>query len=111
MDINSSDDRKIMHALTTKKPFRAGELTLCTHEELYEKKHPIDPQTHIIYFDTDRRRQSRANRASKPLDPVHLIQAIDHALYALEFDQNPDHARKQSLEHRREKITLFFGIL
>lgn len=107
IDINSSDDRKICHAITKPKPPQAGLVTVCTHEQLYAQEYPIDPTARILFFDTDRWRQSWGNRSGKSLDPLHVIQHLDHAIYAAELNDQPITA----LDQLRTKLQLFFGIL
>ncbi len=107
IDINSSDDWKISHAITKPKPSQAWQVTLCTHEQLYAKQYPINPNARILFFDADRWRQSRWNRSGKSLDPLHLIQHLDHTIYAAELNNQTITA----LEQLRTKLQLFFGIL
>lgn len=81
IDINSSDDYKLFNALTEPKPPHPGQVMLATHEQLYAYTHPLDPRTHILFFDAERWRQTRGTYTSTPLDPHHLLQYLDHAAY------------------------------
>lgn len=79
MDINSSDDYKIFHALTEQKSPRPGQVILATHEQLYTTVHPLDPKTQVLFFDADWWWQTRGNQTDSPLDPHHLLQHLEHA--------------------------------
>jgi hypothetical protein len=109
MDINSSDDYKIFHALTEQKTPRAGQVTLATHEQLYASTHPLDPATNILFFDVDRRRQTRGNHSNEPLDPHHLLQYLEHNAYKATLLQ--DHLLAKEIQKLTTEVHLFFGVL
>lgn len=109
IDINSSDDYKIFTALTEQKPPRPGQVTLATHEQLYTSTQPLSPTTHVLFFDADRRRQTRGNLSNEPLDPHHLLQHLEHASYKALLLKNTTLAKQ--LETMTTELHLLFGIL
>ncbi len=109
IDVNSSDDYKIFNALTEQKPPRLGQVILATHEQLYTHPHPIDPETHVLFFDVDRRWQTRSKHHSQPLDPHHLLQYLEHIAYKALLLQ--DQLLVQESSRLATELHLFFGIL
>ena len=109
IDINSSDDYKIFTALTSQKPPRAWQVTLATHEQLYRSTQPLSPTTQVLFFDVDRRRQTRGNQSNEPLDPHHLLQHLEHASYKALLIKNTTLAKQ--LEKLTTELHLLFGII
>lgn len=109
MDINSSDDYKIFHALTTQKNMEPWTILLSTHEQWYEQQLKIPRHSKVLFFDSDWRRQSLGNFLQKPFDPYHFLQFLDHTLYAYLLMDNTIAAEQTKVI--LQQATLFFWVL
>ncbi len=81
IDINSQDDYKIFSALSTSSQIEWSKITLCTHQQLFEKKNEFKENKTLLFLDKDRRYQSYNRITRQQFDPTFLINHIEQIIY------------------------------
>lgn len=110
IDLNSTYDRKIYHALKEK---LSGNWTrsaeLLTHEQLYEKMRDQDimPYTSIFFFDQDRWYDTHMKWEQKPFDLHTLLQITDSLIYR---DNLTTPGKTSIRTELHTKLVIFIGI-
>lgn len=108
IDINTAQDYKFFHTLTTTKSAEPGQIIVCSHTQWYQQ--PLERQagTYVLFFDQDRRRHTRGDHLQTSFDPHQFLHYLEQKVY--EYTLLAKAADAAIFQQILTAVTLFFGV-
>lgn len=109
LDINRLEEYTYFNALTSIKKTTSKRVTLCTHQQLFQFAHNIDPQSHILFLDHERWYQQYSRWMKQAFDPGHMINLIEQLCYKAGISW--DTTAQDFFTAYQDQLTMFIGVL
>ncbi len=109
LDINSSWDWKIFHAITQQKPTKKWSVTLATHYQLFEIAENVSPDQTVLFFDHPRWYQQFSRRTQQPFDSLQMLSLVDQLAYKYRLQAKTESSH--ALNSYLDQLTIFIGVM
>lgn len=109
VDCNSTEMRRIYHAITFPESVALGSLHICTHHEIFAMSTTLSATDTVLFLDADWRIESLQSRHHMPYYPERMLGILDDLLYY--YSLGPHTVVHDQLLERTEKYTIMLAAL
>lgn len=92
LDTNTSQEYRIINALTRPKTKQSKLVRLTTHQHLWQYADAVSPDDTVLFLDTDWWIQSYGKQANRSFDPYQLLYLLEDITYSQELRKDPSRA-------------------